>query len=177
MTRPGSRTIHAGSSDCAPDPCTRRCRGPSEGMSSGTSISQIFPFTLRVFMISYLAAFAAFSKLIELIGSAGECLAEQVEQVRIDFALEALCELGRKEHDDLERPMIQAHALNKPGCVSREDCCAAHIPAERFAFPLEVGLRTIDRLIGEGQRIVHATCRCGEKGPNRLDTDEWPIHH
>ena len=112
-----------------------------------------------------------------MIGSAGECLAEQLEQVRIDLALEALRELGRKEHDYLEWPVIQAHALNKPGSVAREDGGAAHIPAERFALPLEIGLLAIDRLIGEGQRIVHAAGRSGEKGPNRLDTDEWPIDH
>src|SRR5206468_1329140 len=77
------------------------------------------------------------------------------KQIRIDLASQALRELSREQHDDLERPMVQANALDKSGFVAREDCGAPDILTKSFAFPLEIRLQTIYRLIRKDQRRTY----------------------
>jgi hypothetical protein len=99
------------------------------------------------------------------------------KQIRIDLASQALRELSREQHDDLERPMVQANALDKSGFVAREDCGAPDILTKSFAFPLEIRLKTIYRLIGKDQRFVYADRGRGEEGLNRFYSDARPIQH
>jgi len=73
--------------------------------------------------------------------------------------------------------VVQANALDHAGFVAREDGGAPDILAECLAFPLEVRLETIDRLIGEDQQFVHADGSLSKECCNRIDPDAGAIQH
>jgi transcriptional regulator GlxA family with amidase domain len=71
----------------------------------------------------------------------------RVFRAQIDLAFQVLRELSRELLHGQKRPVVETDALDHPRLVTRDDRRACNILAEKLAFPIKVGPRTIDRFI------------------------------